>query len=67
MAVEQIVEFVTRQGSGHQAKGREWQTFMNDQQEAIDNYSKDGYGLVAAVGVQLVTLEGVLLYFRKEG
>jgi len=67
MVFEQVVEFVTRQGSGHQAKGSEWRTFMNDQQEAIDHYTEDGYALVAAIGVQLVTLEGVLLYFRKEG
>ncbi|KKL09404.1 hypothetical protein LCGC14_2566190 [marine sediment metagenome] len=62
----QSVLFIRREGSS--AKGVQWHVFMQAQQDALDSYRLDGWKLVTAVGVRdAKALEGVLLYFSKEG
>jgi hypothetical protein len=66
MSEQQNVVFIRRTGSS--AKGEQWNDFMQTQQDTLDTYRLHGWKLVAAVGVNdEKALEGVLLYFSKEG
>jgi hypothetical protein len=66
MSEQQNVVFIRRAGSS--ARGEQWDDFMQAQQDTLDTYRLHGWKLVAAVGVHgEKALEGVLLYFSKEG
>ena len=66
MDAQQSVAFVGRKGPS--TKGPQWHDFMQAQRDALDTYRLHGWKLVAAVGVHdAQALEGVLLYFSKEG
>ena len=66
MNEQQSVIFIRREGSS--AKGPQWNDFMQTQQDLLDSYLLHGWKLVATVGVHdAKALEGVLLYFSKEG
>lgn len=66
MSEQQNVVFVRREGSS--AAGAQWRDFMQAQQDTLDTHRLHGWKLVAAVGVHdAKALEGVLLYFSKEG
>ncbi len=66
MGDEHGVIFVRREGSS--AKGVQWNAFMQAQQDTLDTYRMHGWKLVSVVGVHdNQALEGVLLYFSKEG
>lgn len=63
---EHGVTFIRREGSS--AKGVQWHVFMQAQQDTLDTYRLRGWKLVSVVGVHdNQALEGVLLYFSKEG
>ncbi len=63
---EHGVTFIRREGSS--AKGVQWHVFMQAQRDMLDTYRSNGWKLVSVVGVHdNQALEGVLLYFSKEG
>jgi hypothetical protein len=66
MKDHQGVVFIRREGTT--AKGAQWHDFMQAQRDALDAYRLHGWKLVAAVGVHDErALQGVLLYFSKDG
>lgn len=66
MSEQQNVVFIAREGTT--AKGAQWNDFMQAQQDTLDTCRLHGWRLVAAVGVHgEKALQGVLLYFCKEG
>ena len=68
--MENEIEFISR--GGGQARGKEWDAFLERQRETLAARASAGWQLVAAVGVQSAEsmreaskTSGVLLYFSR--